>query len=61
MGWSFRKTFTLGPLHLNLSGKGLGWSIGLGPFRWGKTPDGETRKTLSIPGTGIRYQKTKKD
>jgi len=55
MGFRFRKSINLGPLRLNISKKGIGYSVGTKGARVTKTADGKTRTTLSIPGTGISY------
>jgi len=33
MGWSFRRPLNLGPLKINLSRKGVGFSVGVRGFR----------------------------
>ena len=51
MGMRFRKSFKLGGARVNISKSGFG-----GPgARITKTANGRTRRTLSIPGTGISY------
>ena len=58
MGWSFRKSKSLGGgFRLNMSKKGLGLSWGVKGARIGIGPRGVTR-TVSIPGTGIYNRKT---
>ncbi len=59
MGLQFRKTIKLGPVHVNLSKSGVGFSIGRKGARIGMQANGLQRTTFSIPGTGIRYVKTK--
>jgi hypothetical protein len=59
MGLQFRKTVKAGPININLSKSGIGFSFGFKGFRVGASPNGTQRTTLSIPGTGIRYVKTK--
>lgn len=56
MGWSFRKSISLGPFRINLSKSGVGFSIGAGGFRVGKKATGGSYTSVSIPGTGIRYE-----
>lgn len=58
MGLQFRKTLKLGPININLSKSGVGFSAGFKGFRVGASPNGVKRTTFSIPGTGIRYVKT---
>ena len=55
MGFRFRKSINLGPLRVNLSKSGVGFSVGTKGARVTKTADGKTRTTFSIPGTGISY------
>jgi hypothetical protein len=53
MGWSFRKSFNLGPFRLNLSKKGAGLSVGRRGLRVGHDARGRNYSQISIPGTGI--------
>lgn len=53
MGWSLRRSFTLGPLRINLSKKGVGASVGVRGFRLGQDAGGRNYSQVSIPGTGI--------
>lgn len=56
MGFRFRKSFNLGKgLKINLSKHGIGYSIGTKGVRVTKTAKGTTRKTLTLPGTGLSY------
>lgn len=55
MGFRFRKSKNFGPLRVNVSKSGIGWSIGGKGFRHTKRADGRTQNTYSIPGTGISY------
>ena len=57
MGFRFRKSISLGPLRINLSKSGVGYSVGGKGFRVTKKAGGGTRTTASIPGTGISYVK----
>lgn len=57
MGFRFRKSVNLGPLRLNFSKSGVGYSIGGKGFRATKKAGGGYRTTISIPGTGISYVK----
>jgi len=56
MGWSFRRSVNVGPLRINLSRSGVGYSVGGRGFRTGVRAGGRRYSTFSIPGTGIRYQ-----
>ena len=53
MGWSFRRSINIGPLKVNLSKSGVGYSVGTRGFRIGKDAKGRAYSSLSIPGTGI--------
>ena len=55
MGFRFRKSFNFGPLRINLSKSGVGYSFGIKGYRVTKTANGRVRQTASIPGTGISY------
>lgn len=56
MGFRFRKSINLGGgFRINLSKSGVGYSWGVKGYRRTKTAKGTTRKTISIPGTGISH------
>lgn len=56
MGWRFRKSIdVLGLFRINFSKSGIGFSYGVPGYRVTKTANGRTRKTVSIPGTGISH------
>ena len=55
MGFRFRKSAKLGPLRINFSKSGIGYSVGGKGFRVTKKAGGGYRTTSSIPGTGISY------
>ena len=57
MGFRFRKSIKAGPLKINMSKSGIGYSVGGKGFRVTKKVGGGTRTTASIPGTGISYTK----
>jgi len=57
MGWNLRKPFNFGPLRINLSKKGVGYSVGVRGFRIGRDAKGRDYSQTSIPGTGI-YKRT---
>lgn len=63
MGFRFRKSINVGGgFRINLSKSGVGYSFGVPGYRITKTATGRTRKTISIPGTGISYvEETKKN
>jgi len=53
MAWSFRKSLNFGPLRVNLSKKGFGFSVGGRGFRAGRDAQGRGYTQMSVPGTGI--------
>jgi hypothetical protein len=56
MGFRFRKSINLGGgFKINLSKSGIGYSWGTKGYRISRTARGTTRRTYSIPGTGISY------
>jgi hypothetical protein len=56
MGFRIRKFINLGGgFKINLSKSGIGYSWGIPGYRITKTAKGTTRRTYSIPGTGISY------
>ncbi len=56
MGFRYRKSIHLGGgFRINLSKSGIGYSWGVKGFRITKTARGTTRRTVSLPGTGISY------
>lgn len=56
MGFRFKKSLNLGGgFRINLSKSGIGYSFGGKGFRYTKKSTGGTRRTYSIPGTGISY------
>jgi len=57
MGWRFRRVFGAGPFRWTWTKKGVGWSLGLGIFRYGFAPDGRRYISVGLPGTGWYYIK----
>lgn len=55
MGLRFRKSFSIGPIRINISKSGIGISIGVKGFRIGRSAKGKTTATVSLPGTGLSY------
>ena len=56
MGFRFRKSIDiLGLFRVNFSKSGVGFSWGVPGYRVTKMANGRTRKTVSIPGTGISH------
>lgn len=55
MSWQFRKSKSLGNgIRLNFGKNGIGISGGIKGLRYSKGTDGKIRRTISIPGTGLR-------
>ena len=59
MGFYYRKSVNLGPFRINVSKSGIGYSLGGRGFRTGVNSRGRSYKSLSIPGTGLRYSSSK--
>lgn len=57
MGVRFRKSIKAGPIRVNFSKSGVGYSVGGKGFRVTKKANGGVRTTTSIPGTGVSYVK----
>ena len=57
MGFRFRKSVKVGPMRVNISKSGVGYSVGGKGYRVTKKANGGMRTTASIPGTGISYVK----
>ena len=56
MGFRYRKSIHLGGgFRVNISKSGIGYSWGVKGYRVTKTARGTTRRTVSIPGTGISF------
>lgn len=56
MGTRFRKSINLGNgFRVNVSKSGIGYSWGIPGFRITKTAKGKTRRTYSVPATGISH------
>lgn len=56
MGFRMRKSINLGGgFKINLSKSGIGYSWGVPGYRITRTAKGTTRRTYSIPGTGLSY------
>lgn len=57
MGFRFKKSIKAGPVRVNFSKSGVGYSVGGKGFRVTKKANGGVRTTTSIPGTGVSYVK----
>lgn len=53
MGIRYRKSLKFGPLRVNLSKSGVGYSVGNKFYRVTKKANGGMRTTATLPGTGI--------
>jgi hypothetical protein len=53
MAWRFRRSLKLGPLRLNFSKSGIGYSAGVRGFHVGQNAKGTPYTAVSIPGTGM--------
>lgn len=58
MGWYFRRSKSFGPFRLNLSKRGIGWSLGTRGLRVGRSATGRRTTHVSIPGTGLGFRKS---
>ena len=58
MGLKFRKSIKMGPVRVNLSSSGIGYSVGTKGARISKSAKGKTKATFGIPGSGLSYSKT---
>ncbi len=54
--WTWRKSKSLlgGLVRLNFTKRGIGVSVGVPGFRLSFGADGKKRRTISLPGTGLR-------
>ena len=55
MGLRFRKSINIGPLRINFSKSGIGFSLGVKGFRVSRSAKGKNTATVSLPGTGLSY------
>lgn len=53
MGWNLRRSINFGPVRMNLSKSGVGYSVGIRGFRVGRDSKGRKYRAVSIPSTGI--------
>ncbi len=51
----FRKSINIGPLRINFSKSGIGFSLGVKGFRITRSAKGKASATVSLPGTGLSY------
>ncbi len=55
MGFRFRKSINIGPLRINFSKSGVGFSFGVKGLRVSRSAKGKHTATVSLPGTGLSY------
>jgi hypothetical protein len=60
MGWTYRKSVSLGPFRVNVGKSGVGYSVGGMGFRTGVSSRGRSYRSFSVPGTGLRYYSSSK-
>ena len=53
MAWNFKRSLRFGPVRVNLSRSGIGYSIGVRGLRVGRDARRRTYEQISIPKTGI--------
>jgi Protein of unknown function (DUF4236) len=61
MGWFFRKSVNFGPLRINISKSGVGYSVGGKDLRVGVDAKGHRYEDVTVPGTGLHYRSSKKE
>ena len=58
MGWNVRRSRKIAPgIRLNLSNRGIGFSVGPRHAKISVSPTGRVTQNIGIPGTGVRYTK----
>ena len=60
MGFLFRKSIGRGPFRINLSKRGVGFSVGVRGLRIGRSANGRNTVRASLPGTGLGWQSSSK-
>lgn len=56
MGFRYRKSIQIVPgVRMNVSHRGVGYSVGTRGARVSRSPSGRVTRTLSLPGTGISH------
>jgi hypothetical protein len=56
MGWNWRRVLNFGPVRVNFSKNGIGYSIGAKGVRIGRNVKRENYTQLTVPKTGIYYR-----
>jgi hypothetical protein len=55
--WGFRKSISLAKgVRITIGKKSVGFSAGVGPFRWGVNSRYGTRQRVTLPGTGLFWE-----
>jgi hypothetical protein len=57
MGWRLRRSWSVGPVRLNLSRSGVGWSWAVPGLRYGRTATGLSYVCIGFPGLGLYWMK----
>lgn len=57
MGWRFRRRLRFGPVQFELTGRGVGISVGKRGVHFGISARGNPYVSFGIPGTGLWYTK----
>lgn len=53
MSWRWRKSIGRGPFRINITKRGIGYSVGIPGLRYGRSPTGRKYVSQGIPGTGL--------
>jgi len=61
MSWRFRRVISGGLFRLNLSRRGIGWSVGIPGMRYGRSATGAPYVSLGFPGLGLYWFKYLRD
>jgi hypothetical protein len=60
MGFYYRRSVNVGPFRVNLSKRGVGYSVGVPGFRTGRSSSGRRYTTFNVPGTGFGYRTSRR-
>ena len=59
MGFRYRRSISVGKFfRINISTRGIGYSVGVPGMRYTRAANGSRYTTYSIPGTGLSYRQT---
>ena len=61
MTWRCRRAISAGPFRLNLSRRGMGRSVGIPGFRYGRSATGAPYVSFGFPGLGLYWFKYLRD